>query len=78
MLPPRPISLLRPGLHPRLPFRSPKTKQTRSGNGNGGRASAIGLCTGSLPPAPLTGLLAASAGAVGMSGMLAFAGAAVT
>lgn len=83
MFPTRPIVLrsgLRPTL-PRTPFRSSKPKATRNATSSGlnaaGRLSAIGAPI-SLPPAPVTGLLAAGVGAAGMTGILAFAGAAVT
>jgi hypothetical protein len=83
MFPPRPITL-RAGLRPtppRLPFRSSKPKPSRRAVGGGGGASArspTGLATSApFPPAAAAapGLLSAGAGAVGMAGVLAYAGA---
>jgi hypothetical protein len=81
MFPPRPISLtasLRPAPPPRLPYRS--RKAARRGPASSGRVGGIGPAAASAlasAPLPVAGVVFAGAGAAGMAGILALAGAAV-
>lgn len=83
MFPPRPISLtasLRPPPPPRLPYRSRKAARRGPKSDpallRGGIGPAVASALASAP-LPVAGVVFAGAGAAGMAGILALAGAAV-